>query len=211
MRSSSSCEWSRSVSTIRFCIAPWAATKAASTCLSRRRTKLTRSRIKASSRGAITSAACPVRIESSRGVSRRTSPRLRTAVEADPGRRGEMIDVIAKRLLGRDPARRGVRLTQVTTVFQLGHHVAHHRSAHAQLMARDDLRRTYRLGGRDELLHRREDQRVTPVRERVDFRFLRHLTWRWRAKFTFSLGPSIRGAALVSIVLRIQRYIQAPS
>ena len=92
---------------------------------------------------------------------------LRAILEADSHRRRQMIDVIAKRLLGRDPAGRGVRLTQVTAVFQLGHHVAHHRGTHPQLMARDDLRRTDRLGGRDELLHRREDQRVLPVRERV--------------------------------------------
>jgi hypothetical protein len=82
---------------------------------------------------------------------------LRAILEADSRRRREMIDVVAKRLLGRDAAGRRMRLAQVTAVFQLGHHVAHHRGAYAQLMARDDLRGADGLGGRDEFLHRRED------------------------------------------------------
>ena len=60
-----------------------------------------------------------------------------------------------------------MRLAQVTAVLELRHHVADHRSAHAELMARDYLRRTDGLGGRDELLHSRDNQRALPVRKRV--------------------------------------------
>ena len=89
---------------------------------------------------------------------------LRAILEADSRRRRQMIDVVAERFFSRDPPCRGVGLAQVTAVLELGHHVAHHRGAHAQLMPRDDLRRSNRLGGRDKLLHRREHQRMLPVR-----------------------------------------------
>ena len=92
---------------------------------------------------------------------------LRAILEADSRLRRKMIDVIAKRFLGRDPARRRVRLTQIAAIFQLAHHVANHRGAHAELMMRDDLRGPDRRRSRDELLHRREQQRVTPGRKRV--------------------------------------------
>ena len=120
---------------------------------------------------------------------------LRAILEADSRRRRQMVDVVTERLLGRDAPRRRVRLAQVAAVFELGHQVAHHRGAHAQLMVRDYLRRSDRLGSRDKLLHGREDQRMLPVRERVGF--LRHLIWRVTRR-----GP-------VTILLPIQRYIQA--
>ena len=91
---------------------------------------------------------------------------LRAILEADSRRRREMIDVVAERFFSRDPPCRCMRLAQVAAVFELGHHVADHRGAHAQLMPRDNLRGTYRLGSRDELLHRREHQRMLPVRKR---------------------------------------------
>ncbi len=117
---------------------------------------------------------------------------LRAIFETDSRRRCEMIDVIAKRFFSGDSAGRCMRLAQVTAVFELGHYVAHHRGAHAELMARDDLRGADRLGGRNEFLHRRENKRVLPVREIVAWRLLRHL-----------IGS-------VSILLRIERYIQGP-
>src|SRR5260370_3414612 len=81
--------------------------------------------------------------------------------------RGKMMDLVEKRFSRGASARRRMRLTQVTAVFELRHHVADHRAAHAELMARDYLRGAYWLGGRDELLHCRDHQRMLPVRKRV--------------------------------------------
>ena len=112
---------------------------------------------------------------------------LRAILEADSSRRREMIDVIAKRFFSGDSARRRMRLAQVAAILELGHHVADHRGAHAELMARDNLCGTDRLGSRDKLLHRRQHQRMLPVRKRV-------------------LEDSCVISCLITIVLRIQRY-----
>src|SRR5271156_5066751 len=86
-----------------------------------------------------------------------------------------------------------MRLAQVTAVFELGHHVANHRGAHAELMARDNLRGSDGLRGRDELLHGREYQRVLTIRERVGF--LRHLLGVARAtllRFCYSFSDTFK-------------------
>jgi len=67
--------------------------------------------------------------------------------------RGQLVDEEAVALVGGNASGRGVRLAQVARALQFGHQVTDHRGAHAERIARGDLLRADRLGGRYELLH----------------------------------------------------------
>src|SRR5579885_1312535 len=116
---------------------------------------------------------------------------LRPILAGDSRGGQQMIHVVAKSPVGRHAARRNVRLAEKPRLFEFGHDAPDHRGPHAQGIARGNLLRSDRFGGRDEFLNRRHQQRVTARGEQV------------------AVGTRRHGPKSISILLPPHRYIQA--
>jgi hypothetical protein len=68
----------------------------------------------------------------------------------------QMIDKVSETALGRHPARRGMRLAQITRLVQRAHQIANHCRADPKLAACSELMGAYWLRSRDELVDGRQ-------------------------------------------------------